>query len=89
MLHVLLRVAGSSTSSPHSRTQQPKAYQREKEHHTREKKNMASHPLVHKIQKGQKLLELARDNAGHMATSYLKGEQGSIASKEKNQDICA
>jgi len=50
---------------------------------------MASHPLVHKIQKGQKLLALARDNAGHMATSYLKGEQGSIASKEKNQDICA
>ena len=65
-----LRVAGSSTSDPHSKAQQPKAYQREKEHHhTREKKNMASHPLVHKIQKGQKLLALTRGNAGHMATS--------------------
>lgn len=50
---------------------------------------MASHPLVHKIQKGQKLLALPWGNAGHMATSYLKGEQEGIASKEKNQDICA
>lgn len=30
---------------------------------------MASHPLIHKIQKGQKLLALARGNAGRMATS--------------------
>lgn len=84
-----LRIVGSSASCPDSRTQ---ANQNITHHHTREKKNMTSQPLIHEpsTQKGHYFYSHGEIQV--TGCILLEGEQENIvipsAQKEKNQNIC-